>query len=152
MINRKVRNQLVDVGLAERVRSSAGGKGIQGAIRIDVGRIIRGACRSFARAADWQHSSHVVSHHGDSGLDEIGTGYRLSEDHEGLHSGSYISVSILPAANALAIRGGYYDSYRQPKTIHQESIPLREITAQSLGSLLMEMHDRLGRCARAKST
>jgi hypothetical protein len=118
----------------------------------DVGRSIRGACRSFASAVDWQHGSRILSNHGDGGLEELGTGYKLSENHEGLHSGRYISVSVLWAANALAIKGGYYDRYWQPKTVHQESIPLREVTAQSLGRLLMEMHDRLCKCARTQST
>jgi hypothetical protein len=152
MIDSKVGNQRVDAGLTERVGVSTGGGGIARAMVGDVGRSIREACHCFARAVDWQQGSHVVSHHGDSGLEELGTGYRLSEDHEGLHSGSYISVSVLRAANALAIRSGYYDRYWQPKTVHQESIPLREVTAQSLGSLLLEMHDRLGRCARTQST
>jgi hypothetical protein len=67
-----------------------------------------------------------------------------------LHSGSYISVSVLRAANALAIRGGYYDSYRQPKIVFKESLPLREVTAQGLGSLLMEMYGRLDRRALAE--
>jgi hypothetical protein len=147
----KVRNQRVDAGLTERARSSAGG-GIATAIVDDVGRSVRKACRGFACAVDWQQGSYVVSHHRNGGPEEIGTDYRLSEDHEGLHSGRYISVSVLRAANALAIRGGYYDKYWQPKTVHQESIPLREVTAQSLGSLLMEMHDRLCKCARTQST
>jgi len=147
----KVRDQQVVAGPTGQVVSSAGGRGIPGAILVDVGRITRGACRSFARAVDWQHGSHVVSHDGDSGLEELGTDYRLSEDHEGLHSGRYISMSVLRAANALAIRGGYYDRYWQPKTVYKESLPLREVTAQGLGRLLMEMHDRLARCTRAES-
>jgi hypothetical protein len=65
-----------------------------------------------------------------------------------LHSGRYISVSVLRAANALAVKGGYYDRYWQPKTVYKESVPLREVTAQDLGRLLMEIHDRLGTCCR----
>jgi hypothetical protein len=147
----KVRNRRVDAGLTERVGVSTGG-GIARATVDDVGRSIGEACHCFACAIDWQNGSHIVSHHGNGGPEELGTDYRLSENHEGLHSGKYISVSVLRAANALAIRGGYYDSYWQPKTVHQESIPLREVTAQSLGSLLMEMHDRLCKCARTQST
>ena len=147
----KVRNQQVGAGLTERVQSSAGG-GIAGAMVDDVGRTIRKACRFFVCAVDWQQGSYVVSHHRNGGPEELGTGCRLTENHEGLHSGSYIGVSILPAANALAIRGGYYDSYRQPKTVYKESVPLREVTAQGLGRLLMEMHDRLARCTRTQST
>jgi hypothetical protein len=70
-------------------------------------------------------------------------GYRLSEDHEGLHSGRYIDVSVLWSANAVAVEGGYHDGYWQPRIIYRESMPLKEFTAQTLGCLLMEMHDRL---------
>jgi hypothetical protein len=146
----KVRKQRVDAGLTERAESSVG-DGIVTATVDEVGRSIREACHCFACAVDWQNGSHIASHHRNGGPEELGTDYRLSENHEGLHSGKYISVSVLRAANALAIRGGYYDSYRQPKTVHQESIPLREVTARSLGSLLMEMHDKLSRCARAEA-
>jgi hypothetical protein len=147
----KVRKQRVDAGLTKRVGVSTGG-GIARAMVGDVGRSIREACHCFACAVDWQQGFYVVSHHRNGGSEELGTDYRLSENHEGLHSGCYISVSILPAANALAIRGGYYDSYRQPNTVCKESMPLREVTAQSLGSLLMEMYGRLDRCARTQST
>jgi hypothetical protein len=116
----------------------------------DVGRSIREACHCFACAVDWQNGYHIVSRHRNGGPEELGTDCRLSENHEGLHSGSYISVSVLRAANALAIRGGYYDSYRQPKTVFKESLPLREVTAQGLGSLLMEMYGRLDGCALAE--
>ncbi len=148
----KVRNGQVGAGSSERVLPSAGGRGIPGTIVVDVGRIMKGACHSFARAVDWQHRSHIVSHHGDGGIEEIGTGYKLSENHEGLHSGRYISVSVLQAANALAIKGGYYDRYWQPKTVYRESVPLREVTAQGLGRLLMEMHERLSRHTQAEAT
>lgn len=148
----KVRNGQVNAGLSERVLPSAGGRGIPGTIVVDVGRIMRGACHSFARAVDWQHRSHIVSHHGDGGLEELGTGYKLCENHEGLHSGRYISVSVLQAANALAIKGGYYDRYWQPKTVYRESVPLREVTAQGLGRLLMEMHERLSRHTQTEAT
>jgi len=147
----KVRNGQVEAGSSERVLPSAGGKGIPGTIVVDVGGIMKGACHSFARAVDWQHRSHMVSHDGDGGLEELGTGYKLSENHEGLHSGRYISVRVLQAGNALAIRGGYYDRYWQPKTVYRESVPLREVTAQGLSRLLMEMHDRLSRHSQAEA-
>ena len=67
----------------------------------------------------------------------------MSEDHEGLHSGRYIDVSVLRAANAVSIKGGYYDGYWQPRTVYRESVPLKEFTAHALDCLLMEMHDRL---------
>jgi hypothetical protein len=148
----KVRSGQVEAGSSERVLPSAGGKGIPGTIEVDVGGIMRGACHSFARAVDWQHRSHIVSHHGDGGIEELGAGYKLSENHEGLHSGRYISVRVLQAANALAIKGGYYNRYWQPKTVYRESVPLREVTAQGLGRLLMEMHDRLSRHSQAEAT
>ena len=151
MIDSRARNQRVAAGLTEGAESSGIGKGIPGAVVADVGSIIRGGCRNFARAVDWQHRSHVESHSGDGGLEEPVTGHKLTENHEGLHSGSYISVSVLRAADALAIRGGYYDRYWQPKTVCRESVPLREVTAQGLGRLLMEMHDRLARCTGAEA-
>ena len=67
----------------------------------------------------------------------------MTENHEGLHSGMYISVSVLGAAGAVAIKGGYYDGYWQPRIVHRESMPLKEVTAEALGCLLMEMHGRL---------
>jgi len=149
-IDMKVGKQRVDAGLTERAESSVG-DGIVTATVDDVGRSIREACHCFACAVDWQNGSHIVSHHRNGGPEELGTDYRLSENHEGLHSGCYISVSILPAANALAISGGYYDSYHQPKTVFKESLPLREVTAQGLGGLLMEMYGRLAGCALAEA-
>ncbi len=143
MANRKNGNRRIGVGSMGCGPSSAGGEGVSGAVAVDVGRVIRGACRGFARATDWRHRSHIVSHHRDAGLEKLGTGYKLSENHEGLHSGRYISVTVLQAANAVAIKGGYYDGYWQPKTVYRESMPLKEVTAQALGCLLMEMHDRL---------
>jgi hypothetical protein len=145
----KVGNRRVDAGLTERVGVSTGG-GIARAMVGDVGRSIREACHCFACAVDWQNGYHIVSRHRNGGPEELGTDCRLSENHEGLHSGSYISVSVLRAANALAIKGGYYDSYRQPNTVCRESMPLREVTAQGLGSLLMEMYGRLDRRALAE--
>ena len=76
----------------------------------------------------------------------------MTENHEGLHSGMYINVTLLRAANALAIKGGCYDRYWQPQTLHRESVPLNEVTAQSLGCLFMEMHDRLCHGQRAQVT
>jgi len=152
MVNRKNGNRRIGAGSMERAPSSAGSGGISGAVAVDVGRVIRGACRGFARATDWRHRSHIVSHHRDAGLEELGTGYKLSENHEGLHSGRYISVTVLRAANAVAIKGGYYDGYWQPKTVYKESMPLKEVTAQALGCLLMGMHDRLCSVDRAQAT
>jgi hypothetical protein len=60
-------------------------------------------------------------------------------------------VSIMPAASALDIGGGYYDSYGQPKTVCKESMLLGEATAQKIGSTLMGMYDRLERCCRAEA-
>lgn len=148
----KARNQWVDTGIVGRVLSTADDRGVPRGIVVDLGGIVRGACRSFARTVDWQYSSQTVSCHGDSGLEDLEAGYKLSEDHEGLHSGRFISVSVLWAANALATKGGYYDRYWQPRTVYKQSVPLREVTAQALGRLLMEMHDRLGKCTRGGST
>lgn len=78
-------------------------------------------------------------------------GFRLSEDHEGLHSGRYIDVSVLRAANALSVKGGYHDGYWQPRIVCRESLPLKEVTAQALAYMLTEMHNRLRSVDRAQS-
>ena len=109
---------------------------------VDVGRIVRDACRRFARAADWQRS-HIKPHKRDSGPEDSGPGYRLSENHEGLHSGRYISVTVHLAGNALLISGGYYDRCLQPMTVYNESVTLRRATACGLSCLLMDVHDGL---------
>jgi len=64
----------------------------------------------------------------------------------------FISVTLLRAANALAIKGGCYDRYGQPQTLQGEFVPLKEVTSQSLGCLLMEMHDRLRYGGRTRVT
>jgi hypothetical protein len=143
MANKKNGNERVGADPMGRAPSSPGGGGIPKAVAADIDRIIRGTCRGFARAADWRQVSHGASLEADSGPVDPGTGYRLSEDHEGLHSGRYIHVRVLPTAQAVAIKGGYYDGYWQPRTVYSESMPLREVTAQTLGCLLMEIHDRL---------
>lgn len=148
----KARNGQSGVGLVEPVPLLADGNGIPDVIVVDVGRIVGGACRRFARAVDWQHRSHIASNQGNGGLQDLGPGYRLSENHEGLHSGRYISVSVVLAANALSIRGGYHDRCWQPKAVYSESVPLGEVTAEGLCHLLVDMHDGLGKSARAQST
>lgn len=139
MVVRKNGNRRVGASPMGCAPSTAVSERISGALAVDVDRIIKDTCRGFARVADWRRVSHVPPWSGDHGAAD----YRLSEDHEGLHSGRYISVSIMRAANALAIKGGYYDGYRQPRTVYSESVPLKEVTSQSLGCLLMEIHDRL---------
>ncbi|MDM7998693.1 MAG: hypothetical protein QUS33_01500 [Dehalococcoidia bacterium] len=76
--------------------------------------------------------------------------HQLSENHEGLHSGQYICVSVLRDVNAVAIRGGYYDVHWQPKTICKESIPLKDLTARALGRLLKEVQVRLNASDRGR--
>ena len=143
MTNRKNGNRQVGVGSMRREASSTGGGGVSRAGAVDVDRVIRDTCRGFARAVDWQHRSQIASSHRDGRLEELATGYRLTENHEGLHSGMYISVSVLGAGSAVAIKGGYYDGYWQPRAVHRESMPLKEVTSEALGCLLMEMHGRL---------
>jgi len=152
MTNRKNGNRRVGVGSMGRGASSAENEGVSAAGAIGVDRVIRDTCRGFARAVDWQHRSQIASHHRDSGLEDLGTGYKLSEDHEGLHSGRYISVSVTRAADAVAIKGGYYDGYWQPRIVYRESVLLKEITTQTLGCLLMEMHERLCNGNRGQAT
>jgi hypothetical protein len=152
MTSKKNGNRRIGAGLRGRAFSSAESEDISGPPAVDVGEVIRGACQNFVLAADWQQPSNVASHREDGGLEDPVAGYRLTENHEGLHSGMYINVTLLRAANALAIKGGCFDRYRQPQTLHRESVPLREVTAESLGCLLMEMHDRLRRGDRAQVT
>ena len=152
MIGKKNGNRRIGAGLRRRVPSSAGSKDISGATAVDVGGVVRGACHNFILAADWQQAANGALHQEDGGLEDLVAGYRLSENHEGLHSGMYIDVTLLRAANALAIKGGCYDRYWQPQTLHRESVPLNEVTAKSLGCLLMEIHDRLCHGQRAQVT
>jgi hypothetical protein len=151
MLDRKNGNRRVGAVSTRRVLSSAGSGDIFGAVSVDVGEVIGSACRDFARAADWQPVPQVVPPGEDCGAEGPEMVYRLREDHEGLHSGRYINVSVLRAANEVAIRGGYYDGYWQPRTLYSESVPLKELTAQTLGCLLMEIHDRLCSGDRAKT-
>jgi hypothetical protein len=130
----KARNKSVDASMLLRGLSAADERDVAKGMVAEPGGIVKGACRSFARAVDWQHSSRAEA------------GHKLSEDHEGLHSGRFISVSVVRTANALAVKGGYYDTYCQPTTVYRESVPLREVTSDGLGRLLVEMHDRLGGC------
>ncbi len=116
---------------------------------IDVGGRIREACCGFARAVDWQQSRHVVTSCGEHGLEVRGADYFLSESHEGLHSGNYIALSILPSADTLDIKGGYYDSYCQAKTIYRGSLALRGVTVDKLGRMLIEIYNRLDGRARS---
>jgi len=152
MVVRRNGNRRAGAGSMGRVPSSAESRGTPRAVAVDVDRVIKDTCRGFARAADWRQVSHGASRRGDCEPGGPGTGYRLSEDHEGLHSGRFIDVSVLQAANAVAVRGGYYDGYWQPRTVYRESVPLKEVTSRTLGSLLMEMHDRLCSGVRAQAT
>ena len=112
-----------------------------------VGSIKEASCE-FARAMDWQQSRHVVTCCGDRGVEVRGANYVLTENHEGLHSGNYIELSILASTDVLDIKGGYYDSYRQPKTVYSGSLALAGVTAEKLGRMLVEVHDKLSRRAR----
>jgi hypothetical protein len=150
MATRKNGNRRFGAGAVRRAPSSAESGSISTAI--DVDKVIRGTCRGFARAADWRHDSHFSPRGGDNGAEGLVAGYRLSEDHEGLHTGRYIIVSVLRAANAVAIKGGYYDGYWQPRTVYRESVALKEVTSQTLGCLLAEMHDRLCSDGRPQGT
>jgi hypothetical protein len=152
MADKKNGNRRSGAGVVRCAPSSTHGIGDSRATATDLDRAIRSTCRGFARAADWRQISHVASRSGDCGIEGPATGYRLSEDHEGLHSGRYISVTVTRGANAVAMNGGYYDAYHQPRTVCRESVPLEEVTAQALGSLLMEMHDRLCNGDRRQAT
>jgi hypothetical protein len=140
-------NGQLRVGLAEGGLLSADSSRNPGGTA-DAGRVVREACRRFARDVDWQHRTYIAP----GGGEDPGPGWRLSENHEGLHSGRYISVHVVPAANSLVVRGGYYDHCRQPQPVYRQYLPLGDVTAQGLGSLLREMHDGLGDHAGRRST
>lgn len=112
----------------------------------EAGRVVREVCRRFARDVDWQHRSHIAP----AGGDDPGPGWELSENHEGLHSGRYITIHLLPAMDSLLVKGGYYDQCRQPQPVYRQHLPLGEVTAQGLGRLLMEMHSGLGGRGRGR--
>ncbi len=137
----KPRNGQLRAGLAEGELFSSDGSGRPGAPPVPAGRIVRDTCRRFAREVDWQHRTHIASN---GGGDDPGPGCRLSENHEGLHSGRFITVNVMRGGSSLVVRGGYYDRCRQPQPVYRKTVPLAEVTAQGLGSLLMEMHDGLG--------
>ncbi len=140
-------NEQLCAGLAEGELEPSGGGRKSGPAAAEVGRIVRETCRRFARDVDWQHRRHIASNGGGEG-----PGCGLSEDHEGLHSGRYISVNVVPRSGYLVVRGGYYDRRRQPQSVYRQSLPLARLTAQGLASLLREMHDGLGCCHRGRST
>jgi hypothetical protein len=152
MVDKKNGNRRVGAGSMGHAPSSAESGGVCGGVTVDVDRVIEGACRGFARAADWRQVSHVEPRGGDFGAEGPGMAYLLSEDHEGLHSGRYICVSVVRAGNAVAIKGGYYDGYWQPRTVYRESVPLKDVTSQTVGRLLMEIHDRLFDGDRGQAT
>ena len=143
----KPANGQLGAGLAEGGLLSDDGSRNPGGTA-DVGRVVREACRRFARDVDWQHRAYIAP----GGGEDPGPGWRLSENHEGLHSGRYISVHVVAAANSLLVRGGYYDHCRQPQPVYRQHLPLGELTAQGLGGLLMEMHNGLGGRAGGRST
>lgn len=116
--------------------------------RAEAGRVVREACRRFARDVDWQHRTHIAP----GGVEDPGPGWRLSENHEGLHSGRYISVHVVTTADSVVVKAGYYDHCRQPQTVYRRHLRLGEVTAQGLGSLLMEMHNGLGSHAGRRPT
>lgn len=151
MVTRKNGNRRLGTGSTGRRPSSSESGGINLPTAVDINRVMREACRDFARIADWRQVPNIASRNAEQGQGGSKTGFRLSEDHEGLHSGRYIDVSVLPAANALSVKGGYHDGYWQPRIVCQESMPLKEVTAQVLGCLLTEIHNRLCSVDQAQS-
>lgn len=151
MVVRKNGNRRFGTGSTGQRPSRSESGGISVPLAVDINRVVREACRSFARAADWRQVPNVALRNAEWGPGSSETGFRLSEDHEGLHSGRYIDVSVLRAANALSVKGGYHDGYRQPRIVCRESMPLKEVTAEGLGCLLTEMHNRLRSVDRAQS-
>lgn len=108
-----------------------------------IGRLIGEACRRFTRSVDWRHCPRFSLLSTDQGVRKHKLGYMLSENHEGLRSGNFITVNLSPSADALSIEGGYFDSYYQPNTVYVESMPLGEVTPQKVNRILLAMHDKL---------
>ncbi len=144
----KPRNEPLRAGLVEEARLPAPGSGRRRVRAVEAGRIVRQVCRSFARDVDWQHRTRISSNGRGDGP---GPGCCLSENHEGLHSGRYITVDVV-AGGKLVVRGGYYDRCLQPQPVYRQSVPLGELTAQGLGSLLRDMHQGLGSHVRERFT
>ena len=59
MVDKKNGNRRVGAGSTGHAPSSAESGGVCGGVTVDVDRVIKGACRGFARAADWRQVSHV---------------------------------------------------------------------------------------------
>lgn len=145
----KPRNGQLRVGLAEGDLLSSQGHEGEEARPAGVGRIVREVCRRFARDVDWQHRPHFWRNGGGDGP---GPGCRLTEEHEGLHSGRYISVNLVQASGCLVVRGGYYDRSRQPQAVYRQTVPLSEVTPGGLAGLLRQMHEGLEGHARRRFT
>ncbi len=145
----KPRNGQLRLGLSEDDLSSSQGNGQGGAGSGAVGRVVRQACHRFARDVDWQQHMHGWRNGGGDGP---GPGCRLTEDHEGLHSGRFISINLAPASGHLVVRGGYYDRSRQPRAVYRQTVTLGELTPGRLDGLLRQMHDGLDGHVRGRFT
>ena len=110
-----------------------------------IAAMVEKVCCDFASTMDWQY--HSTSRTFSSRQDGNGAVIRfaVTENEDGLHSGSYIRLSVLPAEDRLEVKGGCYDAYYQPVTVCEKHLPLNGLTHQKLGDAFMETYVRLVR-------
>lgn len=118
------------------------------ALVAQIAAMVEKVCCDFASTMDWQYRS--TSRTFSSRQDGNGAVIRfaVTENEDGLHSGSYIRLSVLPAEDRLEVEGGCHDAYYQPVTVCEKHLPLNGLTQQKLGDAFMETYVRLARYHR----
>ena len=113
-----------------------------------IAAMVEKVCCDFASTMDWQYRS--TSRTFSSRQDGNGAVIRfaVTENEDGLHSGSYIRLSVLPAEDRLEVKGGCHDAYYQPVAVCEKHLPLSGLTQQKLGDAFMETYVRLARYHR----
>ena len=111
-----------------------------------IAAMVEKVCCDFASTMDWQYSS--TSRTFSSRQDGAVICFTVTDNEDGLHSGSYIRLSVLPAEDRLEVKGGCQEAYYQPVTVCEKNLPLNGLTQQKLGEALMETHVRLVRYHR----
>ena len=113
-----------------------------------IAAMVEKVCCDFASTMDWQY--HSASSTFSSRQDDNGAVIRfaVTENEDGLHSGSFIRISVLPAEDRLEVKGGCHDAYYQPVTVCEKHLPLNGLTQQKLGDAFMETYVRLVRYHR----
>jgi hypothetical protein len=113
-----------------------------------IAAMVEKVCCDFASTMDWQYrsTSRTFSSRQDGNGAVIC--FAVTENEDGLHSGSYIRLSVLPAEDRLEVKGGCHDAYYQPVTVCEKHLPLNGLTQQKLGDAFMETYVRLVRYHR----